>query len=218
MTGVENKELPHGANPNAGMYSIASVNFFDKIEREKGYSMQEKNQFSVVCKLGAQQLFRCYDWLDEFVTPGGMIERCAGCRYCCAKRRIDAVEMIKLHSERRFPNFIAEKFCEDICDPKDAKSFVYFISDGEYVKIGKADSIEKRLRSLKTGNPRELKVLARIPFSTAEKAHEAEQTLHFSYSMFHVSGEWFNILNYIFVECFSEMFNGDLEDAKGENE
>lgn len=37
---------------------------------------------------------------------------------------------------------------------------IYFITDGEYYKIGYADDVEKRLNNLKTANPRPLKVLA----------------------------------------------------------
>lgn len=50
---------------------------------------------------------------------------------------------------------------------------VYFISDSNYVKIGKADDINKRLRELQTGNPNKLVVINEL-----EGGYELENKLH----------------------------------------
>lgn len=39
------------------------------------------------------------------------------------------------------------------------QEFVYFISDGEYVKIGKSTKPNTRLSNLQVGNPRKLSIL-----------------------------------------------------------
>lgn len=64
---------------------------------------------------------------------------------------------------------------------------IYFIADGEYVKVGYTDeSVSSRLSSLQTGNPRELKILGVI-----EGDYVVENTLHNRFIPWHVRGEWF---------------------------
>ena len=50
---------------------------------------------------------------------------------------------------------------------------IYFLFDGQYVKIGKADNLTERLLSLTTNNPRDIKILATITiqFNTPRKKY-----------------------------------------------
>lgn len=64
------------------------------------------------------------------------------------------------------------------------KSNVYFISDGEFVKIGKADDPDKRFSSIKTSNPKPLKLLY-----TMKGDWKLESFLHELFADYWVRGE-----------------------------
>lgn len=73
-------------------------------------------------------------------------------------------------------------------------SFVYFISDGEFIKIGKANNVELRLKQLQTANARKLTVLKTIPFITEKDAFDTEQFLQVAFAEHSIcDGEWFHI-------------------------
>jgi hypothetical protein len=65
---------------------------------------------------------------------------------------------------------------------------IYFITDGEYVKIGFTDQndITNRLNALQIGNARKLRLLGCI-----EGGRETESVLHNVFQGFRVRGEWF---------------------------
>ena len=71
-------------------------------------------------------------------------------------------------------------------------AYVYFITDGEYVKIGVTSNLEKRLESLQTGNPKKLTVL--YAFYT-EWPYTVESKLHKKYADKHVFQEWYDIID-----------------------
>lgn len=83
-------------------------------------------------------------------------------------------------------------------------SFVYFITDGEYVKIGKGFPLP-RMKMLQTGNPRELKLLFSIPIGP-HSARNAEYQIHELFKRYWMRGEWFDILNVIDVDEFVNRF------------
>lgn len=68
---------------------------------------------------------------------------------------------------------------------------VYFISDGTFTKIGKADEPNRRLKKLQTGNVKELKLINLI-----EGDYEIESKLHEIFHRYRVRGEWFNLPEY----------------------
>jgi hypothetical protein len=78
------------------------------------------------------------------------------------------------------------------------ESCVYFIGDGEYIKIGYSQNVYKRLCSLQTTNPRELKILGIIPGDYFTERHHHKK---FGHLRKHKKCEWFkkddDILNYI---------------------
>ena len=65
---------------------------------------------------------------------------------------------------------------------------LYFISDGEFVKIGVAYNAHKRLKALQTGNPRTLKLIASFK-NCGLMEWETHNRLFFK--SLNVRGEWF---------------------------
>lgn len=77
--------------------------------------------------------------------------------------------------------------------------YVYFITNGENIKIGYTkNSVRKRLKQLNTGSDRQLYLLGYMEGTMAD-----EKNLHLIFETYKIreNGEWFeaseNILNYI---------------------
>lgn len=69
----------------------------------------------------------------------------------------------------------------------DRWSYLYFIGDGQAIKIGRAVNIERRLRSLRTAQHRDLAVLAAVPVHVSTEA-----AVHRRFSHLRIKGlEWF---------------------------
>jgi len=64
---------------------------------------------------------------------------------------------------------------------------VYFITDGEFIKIGKAEKPIERMRKMQTANARELKILG--VYECYDE--ELENYIHKRFSNIRVRGEWF---------------------------
>ncbi|MDA0268200.1 MAG: GIY-YIG nuclease family protein [Cyanobacteria bacterium] len=71
--------------------------------------------------------------------------------------------------------------------------YVYFIfnADSDAIKIGRAKDVEKRLRSLQTASPIELKLLKIIPLQSEAQAKGLEGALHGKFWHLRMQGEWF---------------------------
>jgi hypothetical protein len=80
------------------------------------------------------------------------------------------------------------------------ESKVYFIKCNEYIKIGKADNLPKRLKQLQTSNPYELSIIGAISGNL-----DIEKEAHSNFKHLHHKGEWFkndiSIVNYIKEKC-----------------
>lgn len=63
---------------------------------------------------------------------------------------------------------------------------VYFITDGEFIKIGKANDPNQRLSELQTGNPKSLWIIKQI-----KGDEKQERMLHQVFKTWHHRGEWF---------------------------
>lgn len=63
---------------------------------------------------------------------------------------------------------------------------VYFITDGEFIKIGKANDPNQRLSELQTGNPKPLWIIKQI-----KGDEKQERRLHQIFKSWHHRGEWF---------------------------
>ena len=94
------------------------------------------------------------------------------------------------------PTYIDACLDEFYLDPKknQAPAFVYFVSDSEFIKIGVADNLKRRLKEIQMGNPRRCEIVAAFPCKSKSAAHQAEGLLHSIYRDYRMNGEWFNIL------------------------
>lgn len=70
---------------------------------------------------------------------------------------------------------------------------LYFISDGEHVKIGIAFDPVKRLAGLQTGSPRQLSLVGSWDMGEGVSAGSVERRLHSRLSHCKVGGEWFAV-------------------------
>ena len=70
---------------------------------------------------------------------------------------------------------------------------IYFIHSEESnaVKIGRAKDVEKRLKSLQTAHPHELKIIKKFKLKGGKAAQELESSLHQKFDHLRLSGEWF---------------------------
>ena len=91
--------------------------------------------------------------------------------------------------------------------------YVYFITDGEFVKVGRGITPLERMKGLQVGNPRELRLLFTIPFGRPAlhegkmyQATNAEDQLHELFNEYHIRGEWYDILQLIDEISFAEYF------------
>ena len=73
--------------------------------------------------------------------------------------------------------------------------YVYFVTDGEKVKIGISEDVEKRLSGLQVSNHKALSLIAAHRFPNRDCARKKEIQLHEQYKDFSCGGEWFDILN-----------------------
>lgn len=73
--------------------------------------------------------------------------------------------------------------------------FVYFVQCGSDkkppIKVGVASNIEKRLKSLQTGNPYKLELLCFIECSNSKEAYNLESFIHYELKNRRIRGEWF---------------------------
>lgn len=73
--------------------------------------------------------------------------------------------------------------------------FVYFIQCGHEknppIKVGVAKNIERRIKSMQTGNPFELKLLCFIECANAKEAYNLEGFIHSELKNRKIRGEWF---------------------------
>jgi len=79
---------------------------------------------------------------------------------------------------------------------KELVDYLYFISDGEYLKIGKTKHPKKRLANLQVGNPRELKIIGCFEVTDAIEENLCEHPETFFHTLlkdYRESGEWFDI-------------------------
>lgn len=66
------------------------------------------------------------------------------------------------------------------------KQFVYFITDGDQIKIGRSSDPQRRLRALQVGHPKPLWILG-----TVSTARMTEEEAHSRFSDRRLRGEWF---------------------------
>lgn len=92
-------------------------------------------------------------------------------------------------------------------DIPEVDAFVYFISNGKYVKIGSATWPEIRLKDLQCGTPDKLEILFTIPVGpnsidpvATRFAVTLEHQLHSIFEEYRIRNEWFDIPQHIIDE------------------
>ena len=189
------RKLPEGAKPGC---IGKTINPYDKRKRDKGLNFQEDAEFSGICSLASWQLIDCYAFEDRDIAREEFITRCKECPYAKnAVRRVDY-----LHTNR-YPNFILDY---DDVEFENPKSYVYFITDAEFVKIGVAVDPAKRMEDLQVASARELTMICKIPARTTKGAYRIENFLHWEYKAFLVRGEWYDLLKHIKPDEFRNTF------------
>lgn len=182
----------------------------DKHNRSRYLSSVEKAAFKGICDIGPDQIVDCY--YDYVFSEGDHINAydcycaCSKCPHFVGKWRV-------FNPFRRAEDiFNAETILsvlhDYINDSADAVSrwFVYFITDGEYIKIGKAKNPEKRLGEIQTGNGRPLELLWKIPCKNEKASLALEQRLHVWYGDYQTVGEWFNIKEKLHTSSFDNLW------------
>lgn len=102
--------------------------------------------------------------------------------YYLSERVVNMLEAIYLFSGKGASELIQEKSL-----PKE--ELVYFISDGDKVKIGCTSDLKTRISALQVGNYKFIEVLMAI--NNVGKSVEKE--LHNIFKDHHISGEWYNL-------------------------
>lgn len=85
-----------------------------------------------------------------------------------------------------------------------ASTYVYFITDGEYVKIGKGYP-SQRINQMQTANARELTTLFSVPVGHGQ-GNRAETVIHHLFRDYLVRGEWYDLTDVIDADAFRERF------------
>lgn len=79
---------------------------------------------------------------------------------------------------------------------KQNEGYVYFISNGQYCKIGHAIDLKKRIDTLQCGSPYKLEIIKTLK---SIDYINLENQLHNLFSKYRVLGEWYDIL-FLFKE------------------
>lgn len=195
------RDYPVGACPSA----VKLLNPYDKYFCGKDFNVQEKKEFGDICQYSYYQIVRCYKKINQGVSAAEFRARCYDCPYASTRNRNKCDS-----GSNRYPYFIDGLLLENGYDPDvgtdDAKHYLYFITDGEYVKIGHANNVSNRLRAIQTANARKISVFAMIPLKSKREALWLEERLHYEYRFFRKEGEWFDILHYLDQEVFSKCY------------
>jgi chromosomal replication initiation ATPase DnaA len=92
---------------------------------------------------------------------------------------------------------------------------IYFISDGNYIKIGQAKDLQNRITGMQTENPRELFVTARIEVLETQLNVE-ERNAHNFFKKYRLKNdfnrEWFNKEMEPLIEEYVKNRNGKMVD------
>ena len=85
----------------------------------------------------------------------------------------------------------------------DCKQYLYAISDGVNVKLGRSNNIKKRLGALQTSNSKKLVLLwEKYTGRDIHRAEAAEKKLHRRCKEYKIRGEWFNLQCMLLVANF----------------
>lgn len=94
----------------------------------------------------------------------------------------------------------------------DTPAYVYFIhnEDSMAVKIGRAKNVQRRLATLQTSSPSDLKLLGVIKTESSRCAMELEESLHKKFKKSRIRGEWFHLDSPV-TDYIKSQINSQLE-------
>lgn len=175
-----------------------------KIINRRG-AASDQREFDRICEYGIEGLCLCYCLAGEDLAGRTMSEEemrslCRRCDHYIGKGS-DPWAYNSIYN----PKIVLEKYKHYI-ERKNPSAFVYLVSDGKFVKIGKAQDPAKRLAGIQTGNPSECKILYLIPVRSASMAYQVEEYLHSKYQSYQMCGEWFDILEKLEHDAWSREF------------
>jgi len=126
-------------------------------------------------------------------------------------------EMLRFKNTIVSPEIVTNYLSSQGKYTKQFVTYIYFITDGEFVKIGIANNPIERLLTLQIGNARELKPLFTIPiykrlsyFRDNYVANDLELFLHKGFGDNHIRGEWFDILHRINIDEWRQTFGCEM--------
>lgn len=178
--------------------STMNIDFAYKLKNKKWFRPVDESEINSICSKGAEHALEC---LGNFMPEGEHLDNLGMMNICCNTMCCDHCQYEFVVRQKQIAiqeirwAFESLKFVEQICtvEKEDAKSFVYFISDGENVKIGKAVSPYSRMKEMQVGNSKVLRIVKLFGFKTQRDSSIAEKHLHKSLSKYRLHGEWFNI-------------------------
>lgn len=180
----------------------------DKFENGKGLNGTEKERLSHVCSISAYQTIQCYGPVDYYGHGFSVAELQIYCSKCPYAQKFGRYNY-GINWSIWFPDFV-EIYLKDRNKERDfekkSKWFVYFVTDGEYVKIGKGSDTNDRISQLQTGNPRKITLMFKIYLNNKDDAYDLEGYLHNTYSQYQAVGEWFDIYNKLNIEAWKRSF------------
>ena len=123
------------------------------------------------------------NWIDEMIERGKpevfkILENVKG-----GKNILNDVNIKKV-------NDLLYLYITGVVNKEENGKFVYILKCNEFYKIGITDNIEKRLSSIRNGNPYKVTVLHS---KRKQDAYNVEQSLHRLYRKVRVRGEWFQL-------------------------
>ena len=97
------------------------------------------------------------------------------------------------------------------------KSFVYVVRAGtgsrSPIKVGVADDVQKRMKQLQTGNPKELILVMHFECDDRAHAFRLEKTIHDILKGQRLWGEWFSVSKSKVMKLLNSMGNRDDIDS-----
>ena len=114
----------------------------------------------------------------------------------------------------RLEKLIAVSGSRDLPRSPNGWCYIYFISDGDTVKIGRAIEPRKRLAELQCAHPSPLRILAAVLNHAS-----LEQAIHERFKGEKLTGEWFRLSDELatFIECARKGYNPVAMLCAGDN-
>ena len=105
---------------------------------------------------------------------------------------------------------------DNISKPEEnLKSYIYIITDGENYKIGKANDVDKRLKSLSTASPKDLYVVDKYEVDDS-CVIEVENQLHNKFKLYNLRNEWFDSGIVEYISDMKNIINNIVSEIKNE--